>query len=337
VAKLGQTDAEQKADGGRPAPWGRLADMIVSASYRTDIPAHYGAWFRRRLAAGFVRVRNPYGGRDGIVSLRPGDVDGFVFWTRNVAPFLPALDDVAARGMPFTVQFTITGYPRAVEAGTLTADAALDGVRALARRWGPRAVVWRYDPVVLTDMTDAPWHRENFTRLAGALRGAVDEVVVSFVEPYRKTRRNLDAAARAAGFAWRDPPNDEKRALVADLAARADAHGMRLTLCTQPMLAGPALAGAAPGGAAPAAGPPAAACIDAGRLSDMADRAISAPVRGNRPGCLCAASRDIGAYDTCAQGCAYCYAVSSRAAARRALAAHAPTAESLAPVSAGRR
>jgi hypothetical protein len=311
---------------------GQAAGMIVSASYRTDIPAHYGAWFRRRLAAGFVRVRNPYGGRDGIVSLRPGEVDGFVFWTRNVAPFLPALDDVAARGMPFTVQFTITGYPRAVEAGTIQAEAAVAAFRALARRRGRRAVVWRYDPVVLTDMTGTAWHRENFARLADALEGATDEVVVSFVSPYRKTRRNLDAAARAAGFAWRDPPDDEKRALVADLAARADARGMRLTLCTQPMLAGPALAGAGPG-----CGAPAAACIDAGRLSDVAGRTISAPVRGNRPGCLCAASRDIGAYDTCAQGCAYCYAVSSRVAARRALAAHDPGAESLGPISAGRR
>ena len=38
--------------------------MIVSASYRTDIPAFYGDWFRRRLAEGAVRVANPYGGPD---------------------------------------------------------------------------------------------------------------------------------------------------------------------------------------------------------------------------------------------------------------------------------
>lgn len=288
--------------------------MIVSASYRTDIPAHYGAWFRRRLAAGHARVRNPYGGREGTVSLRPEDVDGFVFWTRNARPFLPALDDVAARGIPFVVQFTLTAYPRALEAGTLAPDAAVETLRALARRFGPGAVVWRYDPIVISTLTDAAWHGANFARLARALAGASDECVVSFLDPYRKTRRNLDAAARAGGFAWRDPPAEEKRALVAALAPRAAAHGFRLTLCTEPSLAGAA---------------PAAACIDAVRLSAVAGRAIAAPIAGNRPGCLCARSRDIGAYESCAQGCAYCYAVSSRDAARRTLARHDPAADRL--------
>ena len=37
--------------------------MIISASYRTDIPAFYGDWFRARLRAGFCRVANPYSGK----------------------------------------------------------------------------------------------------------------------------------------------------------------------------------------------------------------------------------------------------------------------------------
>ena len=49
--------------------------MIVSASYRTDIPALYGAWFMNRLAAGFCAVVNPYGGPPYRVALTREAVD----------------------------------------------------------------------------------------------------------------------------------------------------------------------------------------------------------------------------------------------------------------------
>src|SRR5213079_3491550 len=85
--------------------------VIVSASYRTDIPAFYSGWLLRRLAAGYCRVANPYGGGAYEVSLRPEAVDGFVLWTRNLRPLLADLDRVR-RVAPFVVQFTVTGYPR---------------------------------------------------------------------------------------------------------------------------------------------------------------------------------------------------------------------------------
>ena len=129
--------------------------MIVLASYRTDIPAQYAAWFQRRLAAGFALVANPYGGAPYRVSLARDDVSGFVFWTRNVGPFHEALDAVWARGTPFVVQFTITGYPRLLEPGTLDAAAAATQLRDLARRFGPRAAVWRYDPIARSPATPA--------------------------------------------------------------------------------------------------------------------------------------------------------------------------------------
>lgn len=290
--------------------------MIVSASYRTDIPAFYGRWFLNRLAAGFARITNPYGGPPGRVDLTPAAVDGFVFWTRNLAPFGNALEAVDARGTPFVAQVTVTGYPRALERSVIGWEDAVAQMRAVRGRWGPRAAVWRYDPIVLTTLTPPDWHRETFARLAGALRGVTDEVTVSFLQPYRKTTRNLDAAARASSFSWHDPDPEEKRALLADLAGLAAEHGMALTLCTQPELAG--VPGAQP-----------ARCVDAARLSDVAGAPVAARRKGNRPGCLCAESRDIGAYDTCPHGCVYCYAVSSRAAARARVQAHDPEGEFL--------
>ena len=272
--------------------------MIVSASYRTDIPAFYGRWFVNRLRAGWCRTVNPYGGPPGRVDLTPQAVDGFVFWTRNLEPFADGLEAVSALGIPFVVQYTVTGYPRALERSVIEPGRAVVQLRRVRERWGPRAAVWRYDPVVLTSLTPPGWHEATFAALARSLEGITDEVVVSLMQPYRKTARNLDAAARAHRFRWFDPPFEERQALVNRLSDIAAGHGLALTLCSQPALAGPP-----------------AACIDVRRLSDVAGRPVAARLKGNRPGCACAESRDIGAYDSCPHGCAYCYAVTSRAAA----------------------
>ena len=281
--------------------------MIVSASYRSDIPAFHGSWFMARMEAGFCRVANPYGGPPYEVRLDRASTDGFVFWTRNLAPFRPVLAELDRRGYPLYVQATVIGYPPAIDRKVVAPERAVAELAAVASRYGKRAVVWRYDPILMTTATGPDWHEANFAKLARSFRGVADEAVVSFAQIYRKTRRNLAAAAAEAGFTWRDPEGGEKRALIARLAAIAADHGLKLTLCTQPELV--------------AADAPAARCIDAARLSDLAGRAIAAPVKGNRPGCACAQSRDIGAYDTCLHGCVYCYAVTSDQAARRRMAA----------------
>ncbi len=289
--------------------------MIVSASYRTDIPAFYAAWFRERLRAGFCRVANPYGGPDYRVSLARRDVDGFVFWTRNTRPFLPTLDEIAEIGLPFVVQFTITGYPRPLEPSVIKAEAAVSQVARLASRFGPRAVVWRYDPVFVTDQTGPDWHREQVAALARRLAGSSDEVVFSFAQIYAKTRANSDRAAERHGFSWLDPESEEKKALLRDLADIARAEGFKPSLCAQPELLDAPLE--------------AASCIDAARLEDVAGRPLKTRVKGNRPGCFCAESRDIGAYDTCPHGCVYCYAVRRPELAKKRHREHDPAAERL--------
>ncbi|EKV32203.1 DNA repair photolyase [Caenispirillum salinarum AK4] len=295
--------------------------MIISASYRTDIPAFYGDWFRRRLDDGVVRVPNPYNAAQvSTIPLTPDAVDGFVFWTRNVIPFLPVLDEVAARGFPFLVHHTILGYPRAIDRAVVAPEKAVDALHAVHARFGPRAAVWRYDPVLFTSLTPPAWHAETFDRLAGALAGATDECVVSIAQVYRKTARNMDRAAAAHGFTWHDPDDAEKRAVLEGLAARARGHGLALSLCGQPHLRDLAPS---------AAGVGEAACVDAARLSDVAGRPLRALARPHRKTCACAASRDIGGYDTCPHGCAYCYAVRSPDAARARHKAHDPAADRL--------
>lgn len=292
--------------------------MIVSASYRTDIPAFYARWFRRRLAAGRCAAANPYGSGTYEVSLRAGEVDGFVFWTRNIGKLLPDLDAVR-RVAPFVVQFTVTGYPRALEASVIAPEDAVAQLRELRDRFGPRVAVWRYDPIVfaggLDPGLDQAAHLAGFAALACRLSGTVDEVVLSVVHPYRKTRRNLDRAAARAGFVWRDPPDDEKRDLLRRLAAIAREQGIAPTLCSQPDLLVPDLGEAR--------------CIDAARLKEVGMRPVAARERGNRLGCHCAESRDIGAYDTCLHGCVYCYAVADRNRTVANFRAHDPDAARL--------
>jgi len=290
--------------------------MIISASYKTDIPAFYGEWFEKRLEAGYCMVANPYNRRQvRQVSLLPVDVDGFVFWTRNLGPFESRLERVAEFGRPFTVQYTITGYPRELERTVVAADRAVRHVKCVAERYGPKAAVWRYDPILFSSLTPAEYHLDNFERLSGALEGSTDEVVISFAQIYKKTARNLDAAAREFGFTWEDPPDDAKLDLAARLAGKAKSHGMKLSVCSQRKYVVP--------------GACAARCIDARRLAAMGGRSIRARLKGNRPDCGCYESVDIGEYDTCPHGCAYCYAVLHRDLALKRYRSHDPEGEFL--------
>lgn len=274
--------------------------MIISASYRSDIPAFHADWFLAALSAGEVAVRNPYNRQISVVDLKPEAIDGYVFWTRNARPFARALSAVAAQGKPFIVHYTIIGYPRAIDANVIDSRLAIADARAIAATYGKRVVIWRYDPILLTPETETQWHRANFARLADNLAGIADEVVVSFAQLYAKSARNL----AKAGIAWRDPDLAEQTALIAELRAAAAQRDMILSLCTQPDLSA-------------WSGVPGARCIDAARLGDIAGRPIAAAAKGTRPGCLCAEARDIGAYDSCVHGCAYCYAVADHAAAQR--------------------
>lgn len=298
--------------------------MIVSASCRTDIPAFYSEWFFQRLAAGFCVVRNPYSGKSYRVELRPSHVDGFVFWTRNFGPVLSRLPELQDFGRPFVVQYTVTGYPRQIEAAVIEPRRAIGQIRELADRVHPACPVWRYDPILFTTLTPAEYHLENFRDLAGRLKGSTNEVVVSFAQMYAKTRRNLDAAASRAHFEWQDPSAEEKIARLGQLARIAREAGMQLTVCTQPEL----VCEGAPG----CPGVMEARCVDARRLEQIGGFRIAAASKGTRPGCACHESRDIGDYDTCPHGCVYCYAVRHRRIALNNYKSHDPATESLLPI-----
>ena len=80
--------------------------MIVSVSRRTDIPAFYSEWFFNRIKERSVQVKNPMNPKQmRIVSLRPEDVDCFVFWSKNPLPMVEKRDLLKEYGFYF--QFTL--------------------------------------------------------------------------------------------------------------------------------------------------------------------------------------------------------------------------------------
>jgi hypothetical protein len=290
--------------------------MIVSASYKTDIPAFYGEWFLNRLRAGYCMMLNPYNRKlASRISLLRQDVDGFVFWTKNAGPFLDALEEVHRRTYPFVVQYTINAYPRTLEFSVTDATRALKHAALIATRYGAKSLVWRYDPIVFSSETPLERHIEAFAWLAGRLEGVTDEVAISFAQMYEKTKRNMDWASREFKFDWTDPDDRTKRNLMRELLKIALSRKMKLTLCSQPYLIEP--------------GVEESRCIDARRLSALTGGEIHAHLKGARKECGCFESKDIGDYDTCPHGCVYCYAVQNRGLAQGRYRRHDPLGDLL--------
>ena len=280
--------------------------MIISASRRTDIPAHYADWFMARLAAGEVLVRNPRNPRQiRRVSLRPEDVDGFVFWTKNPAPMLkhlPALSDYA-----YYFQVTLTPYGPDVEPGYPEKEAqAVPAMFALSDRIGPERVVWRYDPILLSGAYTKEFHFDAFERLARRLSGRVARCTLSFLDMYRNTARS------AAELGLRPIETADMMEIAERLSQVARGFGISLAACAE-------VEDFSRFGIARAR------CVDPGILEAASGRAVKfRRDRNQRPACGCAESVDIGAYNTCPGGCKYCYANYSPALLRENLARHSP-------------
>jgi len=137
--------------------------MIISASRRSDIPAFYGEWLVNRLRAGEVLVRNPMQAKQvSRISLSPEVVDALVFWTKNPENFLSRLPEIDSLGYTYYFLFTITPYDVMLEPGVADKLSIVEVFRRLSRLIGPEKVIWRYDPIIMTDMYTPAWHAALF-------------------------------------------------------------------------------------------------------------------------------------------------------------------------------
>lgn len=273
--------------------------MILSASRRTDIPAYYFEWFRNRVREGFVCVRNPMNLRQvSRIDIRPEYVDCIVFWTKNAAPALRYLDELARYKYYF--QYTVTGYGRDVEPNVPDKKKIiLPSFQELARRIGPKRMIWRYDPILFTERYTPEYHLRAFRQIAETLDGYTEKCVISFVDVYAKNAKNIAALGKY------DMADKELGAFAGELAGIAREHGMKTATCAEKTdLSGYGIEHSC--------------CIDRQLIEEIIGAKLNVKKdRVQRAECGCAESMEIGSYNTCLHGCAYCYANYSRESVKK--------------------
>ncbi len=199
---------------------------------------------------------------------------------------------------------TITPYGADIEPQVPPVEAAIESLRALAAIAGRRAVHWRYDPVLITEKYTLDFHKRAFRRMAESLAGAVENCVVSFVDLYEKTKRNFTGV--------REVSQEERLALGAVFADVGRELGIKVRTC----LEGDDLA---------PFGIDTQGCMTQAVLEEAVGCRFHIPrTSAARKGCACLLGNDIGAYNTCAHFCRYCYANASVAAVRKNRARHDP-------------
>ena len=271
--------------------------IIISASRRTDIPRYYSEWLIKRIEEKFVLVRNPFNpGQIKRVSLAPEDVTAIVFWTRDATPLEKYFEKLHEH-YRMVFLWTITPYGSPLEPAALPLKSAIDRFIRLSERAGPEKIVWRYDPIIITDQFTPKWHVEMFKKISTALAGHTRRVITSFMTPYSSVVKRFEKA----GIKFERSPlqRPDVGDMLVNLSEIAHQNGMEIQACCQE------------GKLAPY-GIPDGACIDANWLAKVFDiPLVFQKDRGQRPRCLCTRSVDIGSYDTCPAGCLYCYGLKS--------------------------
>lgn len=276
------------------------APVIISASRATDIPAFYGDWFFGRLGKGYVRWRNPFNGKDSYVSF--ANTRFVVFWSKNPAPLIPHLHILRESGIGCYVQYTLNDYEDdGFEANVPALQHRIDTFKCLVDTLGEGSVVWRFDPLVLTDTVSEESLLEKIVNIAERLHVYTEKLVFSFadIDSYKKVGKNLIKA----GIKYKEWDNESMLSFANKLSELNKPWGLRLATCSESI-------------ALEQFNIEHNRCIDPELIARLApnDAVLqnflfnARSDGGQRKHCGCILSKDIGAYNTCPHGCAYCYA-----------------------------
>lgn len=284
--------------------------MIISVSRRTDIPAFYSEWFFNRLKAGYVDVINPFNSKQANrISLTKKDVDCFVFWTKNPISFLSRLDELNDYNYYF--QFTLNSYGTDLEPNVPSkSNVLIDAFIKLSKAIGKEKVIWRYDPVILTNKYTREWHVKYFEKIAKKLSGHTEKCVFSFVDIYIKTKRNTK------DLGMKEITKDDMIYIAFEFSKIAKKYNIELSTCCEEIdLHKYDIKHNS--------------CVDGVLIEKMFGLKLNEKLDKQRKMCGCLKCVDIGAYNTCLHGCKYCYASYNNDVVTKNLELHNPYSSTL--------
>ncbi len=262
--------------------------MILNTGGRTDTVQYYTDWLLRRFEEGYVLTRNPlFPSKVQRYELSPDKVDCVVFCSKNYRPILPRLHEITD-SFPTYFHYTITAYGKDIEPGVPSIKESMETLIDLSRLVGKQRIAWRYDPVLLTKEYTIERHLETFEEMAGVLAPYIDRCIFSFVEMYKKLETNMPELIPLS--------QEDMNTLAKGLGSIAQKYGIHIQTCGT-------------NGDYTPYGIHSSGCMTLDILGNANGIVFkNLKHKGLRQGCHCIESRDIGAYDTCLNGCKYCYA-----------------------------
>ena len=262
--------------------------MIINTGSRTDTVQYYSDWLLKRFKEGFVYSRNPL--FPNIVTryeLNPNILDCVVFCSKNYEPILDRLTEITDKFNTY-FHYTITAYGRDIEPNVPTIDESIETLIKLSKIVGKQRIAWRYDPILLTKKYTKQVHYNTFDYMSKRLSPHIDRCIFSFVDMYKKLETNMPEIIILN--------NNDKIEIAKNIGSIAKKHNMIIQTCAT--IEDFKQFGILQSG-----------CMTSEILGN-ANNITFKKVRhsGNRQWCKCIENRNIGDYDTCPNGCKYCYA-----------------------------
>ena len=207
--------------------------------------------------------------------------------SKNYEPILGKLTEITDRFNTY-FHYTITAYGKDVEPNVPSIDASIETLVKLSQIVGKQRIAWRYDPVFLTEKYTKQVHYKTFDYMSERLSPYIDRCIFSFVEMYKKLKINMPEIITLTKV--------DKKEIAKNIGAIAKKHNMIIQTCAT--VENLEQYGILQSG-----------CMTSDILG-QANGITFKKVRhsGNRQGCRCMENRNIGDYDTCPNGCKYCYA-----------------------------
>nr|WP_129734035.1 DUF1848 domain-containing protein [Parabacteroides goldsteinii] len=265
--------------------------MIISASRRTDIPAFYSEWFFNRIKEKYVLVPNPYNPKMiSRIELNPTVVDCFVFWTKNPGPMIERLDGL--KDYKYYFQFTLNPYGEEIENHIPSMEKRIEIFKRLSDKIGKEKVVWRYDPLFTNKKYDVSFHKEVFAEIAYKLKGHTGRCMLGFIDHYQHIRSEV---GKLEIYPLK---KEEVEEMAVSFKQTMDQYpSIEFDTCTKKV-------------DLTHLGIPSGSCVDRKLIETIIGYPISARKDKNqRDICNCIESIDIGTYESCLNGCIYCYAI----------------------------